>query len=276
MATRDYLNPSNGFTVSADIDYRETPTATHKLDLFKCNTGLPPGEEERFPTIIYAHGGSFVYGSRKDGGPVKFCSEMAKRGYNAASVGYPLIAAGAYVPITAESNATACMHDAIRWCWQNEVPHNIDTSRIVVAGDSAGACMAVMSAIAAMEVNNGYAAHMGKRPAAVLDFWGPTQIFGLPLGGPPFVANIAAGKLDKCIIVHGAMDTAVTPEHSYALRWVAQTYRVQADVRIQLLKGAGHTPWFVLQSASGDPIEGFYEDAFESFVVPTLKTMLAL
>lgn len=276
MATRDYLNPSNGFTVSADIDYRETPTATHKLDLFRCDTGLPPGEEERFPTIIYAHGGSFVYGSRKDGGPVKFCSEMAKRGYNAAAIGYPLISAGSYTPITTESNATACMHDAIRRCWQNAEAYHIDTDRIVVAGDSAGACMAVMSAIAAMETNNGFWAHAGKRPAVVLDFWGPTQIFGLPLGGLPFTTNIAAGKLDKCIIVHGSQDPTVPPEHSYALRWVAQTYRPQADIKLRLLAGAGHTPWFALPSATGDLLEGFYEDAFQSFVVPTLKTMLAL
>lgn len=276
---RDYLNPLFPVTVTADLNYRETPTGTHKVDLFAPDTSpIVPVEGQYFPTIIYAHGGEFVYGSRKDGGPVKFCTEMAKRGYNCLSMEYPLISAGAYAPITTETNATACMHDVIRWCWQFKDTYFIDTSKIVVAGDSAGACMAVMSAIANMEGagSSSYVAHLGKRPAAVLDFWGPTQIFGLPLGGAPFTTNIAAGKIDKLIMVHGSADAAVTPDHSFALKWIVETYRPTATPILRLLQGAGHTPWFRLISEEGFMREGFYEDVFVQSIVPGLKTMLGL
>ena len=76
MATRDYLNPLfPNVIITTNLDYRQTPAAGFVLDMYVPDTSpVVPIEGQKFPVIIYAHGGEFKYGSKADGGPVKFCT----------------------------------------------------------------------------------------------------------------------------------------------------------------------------------------------------------
>lgn len=277
-----YIDAEFTVAVTPDLNYKEVPDAGHKLDLYKPGFYLSDpnaaAPDILRPLVIYAHGGGFTSGTRKNVDAVYFCTNMAARGYMAASIEYPT---GAYVNKTSEIAAIVYMHDAIRWAWATaaleEDPNKFDTTRIVTAGDSAGAAMAIFTAIGNEEVDNGYTAMLGKRPAAVIDLWGPSESIGWELAKAPYLTNIAAGKLDKCIAVHGDRDTVVTPSNTMALQWLVDVKSGTGRMKHKLLRGAGHTPWFQLKNADDSLVtQGFYEDAFSQFVLPNLKTALAL
>jgi para-nitrobenzyl esterase len=101
------------------------------------------------PLIIWAHGGSFVTGSRIDPDIVSLSNHFAKRGYVCASIEYrmgipfPPSQAGA---TQAVYRAVQDMKAAIRYFRKDAATTNlyhIDPSRIYVGGSSAGAFMAL-------------------------------------------------------------------------------------------------------------------------------------
>lgn len=101
------------------------------------------------PLIIWAHGGSFVTGSRVDPDVVALSNRFAKRGYVCASIEYregipfPPSQAGA---TQAVYRAVQDMKAAIRYFRKDAATANlyrIDPSRIYIGGSSAGAFMAL-------------------------------------------------------------------------------------------------------------------------------------
>lgn len=101
------------------------------------------------PLIIFAHGGSFLGGSKNDQDQVDLCNAFAKRGYVVATINYRL---GIGFPIN-EGNAkkavwraTQDMKAAVRFFRKDAVTTNtymIDPNMIVAGGTSAGAFMAL-------------------------------------------------------------------------------------------------------------------------------------
>lgn len=101
------------------------------------------------PLIIWAHGGSFVAGTRQDNDIVTLSNRFAKRGYVCASIDYRL---GIPFPPTqagatqAVYRAVQDMKAAVRYFRQDAATANtfkIDPSRIYVGGSSAGAFTAL-------------------------------------------------------------------------------------------------------------------------------------
>ena len=96
------------------------------------------------PLIIWAHGGSFIGGSKTDGDVVELSNRLAKKGFVCASINYRL---GMNFPFN-QTNATKAvlravqdMKAAIRFFYkdrQNADTYKIDTTQIFVAGSSAG------------------------------------------------------------------------------------------------------------------------------------------
>ncbi len=96
------------------------------------------------PLIIWAHGGSFIGGSKTDGDVVELSNRFAKKGFVCASIDYRL---GMNFPFN-QSNATKAvlravqdMKASIRFFYkdrQNADTYKIDTTQIFVAGSSAG------------------------------------------------------------------------------------------------------------------------------------------
>ena len=96
------------------------------------------------PLIIWAHGGSFIGGSKTDGDVVELSNRFAKKGFVCASIDYRL---GMNFPFN-QSNATKAvlravqdMKASIRFFYkdrQNADTYRIDTTQIFVAGSSAG------------------------------------------------------------------------------------------------------------------------------------------
>lgn len=108
------------------------------LDIYQ-----PEGDTlSKRPLIIWAHGGSFLGGTKNDADIEYFCNEFAKRGFVTASINYRL---GFELPIdSVEAVRTVyrALQDgraAVRYMRSVADSLNIDTDRIYFGGTSAGA-----------------------------------------------------------------------------------------------------------------------------------------
>jgi para-nitrobenzyl esterase len=105
------------------------------------------------PVIIWAFGGGFIFGERKDMLP--FCQAYAKKGYVCVSIDYRLwsaIAGGVPDSTKLTPVIIGAVHDmkaairSLRSTAANGNPYKIDVNNIIVGGISAGAITAMITA----------------------------------------------------------------------------------------------------------------------------------
>lgn len=121
---------------------------------------------EALPTIVWTHGGAWISGNKRDAAP--YFAILAAAGYTVVAPDYS-VGPGRQYP-----TAVLQLNDALRYLHDNAERLHIDRTRIVLAGDSAGAQLT--SQLAAIVTNPDYARAMGITPA--LD---ATQLKGLVL-----------------------------------------------------------------------------------------------
>ena len=126
------------FAAEAQVGYRAIPNITYltannyeaKLDLYQAR-----GQAVPQPTVLYFHGGGWTAGSKESS--ILTLLPYFEMGFNVVNVEYRLARV---------SLAPAAVEDclcALRWVIHNAKEHNIDTSRIVVTGNSAGGHLAL-------------------------------------------------------------------------------------------------------------------------------------
>ena len=112
----------------------------------------PTGDTETArPLIIFAHGGSFIGGTRNDPDVDELCTRFAKRGFVCASIDYrvgmwPIDSTNA---VKAVVRAVQDLKAAVRYFYMDAAATNtygIDTNFIVIGGSSAGAITALHTA----------------------------------------------------------------------------------------------------------------------------------
>jgi len=102
------------------------------------------------PIVIMAHGGSFLFGTRGNPYMIESCTELAKRGYVAASIDYSLWPLLFGIPDSIDLLGTVVdavddMKSAVRFFRQDaemENQFNVESNIILVGGLSAGAIIA--------------------------------------------------------------------------------------------------------------------------------------
>lgn len=117
---------SHGVEVEKDVPYRRTRRAEHTLDVYR-----PTRVPGPLPTVFYVHGGGFRFLS-KDTHWV-FGLAYARRGYLVLNVNYHLAPAHPFPAAVTDVSA------AWQWLVANAERLGGDLSRVVVAGESAGA-----------------------------------------------------------------------------------------------------------------------------------------
>jgi acetyl esterase/lipase len=126
------------FGAEAQVAYRAVPNITYltanntdlKLDMYQAR-----GQSVPQPTVIYIHGGGWTGGSKETN--VLNLLPYMEMGWNVVNVEYRLARI---------SLAPAAVEDclcALRWVIRNAREYNVDTSRIVVTGNSAGGHLAL-------------------------------------------------------------------------------------------------------------------------------------
>jgi predicted esterase len=140
------------------------------LDLYTPNCNSLNGTAKT-PLLIFIHGGSFIAGDKSETTITNLCKNFAKRGYATASVNYRL----GFINSNATNNcnfpnyqcfftadtsewyrayyrAVQDVKGALRFLVNRNDQYNIDTSNIFVAGESAGAFIAM--GVGFMDVNS--------------------------------------------------------------------------------------------------------------------------
>lgn len=111
-----------------------------KLDVYTAETISQAPQ----PVIIFFHGGGFIIGDRQL--HADQCSYFTAKGMVAVSADYRLLAKGAN-PQTEVANCIKDAKSAVRWVKLHASKFNIDTSRVFLAGASAGGFLASAAAL---------------------------------------------------------------------------------------------------------------------------------
>lgn len=221
-------------TTTNDLTYGSAPDAngdpvTLKLDLYQ-----PTGDTiANRPALVWVHGGGFTMGDKSSGaGKATF---FAKLGYVAVSINYRLLSPDGCggnpdpTPVC-ENAALEAQHDAqaaVRWLRANAATYRIDTSRIAMAGGSAGAVTSVLAATHSEDPgssgNPGY----------------PSTIRGAVSvsGGMPTNDLITEGD-SPTLFIHGTEDNVVP--YDWAVQNSAAMYRLGIFTVLEPIEGAGH------------------------------------
>ena len=115
--------------------------------------------DERRPTVVWVHGGAWISGSSADVDP--YLRILAAEGYTTIGLNYSL------GPEQVYPTAVVQLNEALAYIDAHAAELNVDTTQIVLAGDSAGAQLA--SQLATLVTNPAYADLVGIAPALKAD-----------------------------------------------------------------------------------------------------------
>ena len=275
----------SNFTKTSNIQFGQNNSFTGanydlKLDFYE-----PSGDTVSYrPLIIWAHGGSFLGGSKTDPDVVELAERFSKRGYVCASVNYrtgffPIDSANA---VKAVVRAVQDMKASIRFFYKDRKDGNdiygIDTNNIFIGGSSAGGITAL------------HIAYLDST-CKISDYLNNTMITNLQgldgnSGHPCYSSKVhgvlnGAGALARyawmedihapLCSVHGTNDNVVKYNRGVVNPGVPLMYldgsrmlHEQADAiglenSFYTFYGAGHVP-YALSSANMDTTENFYAD----------------
>lgn len=136
-------------------------TARIGVPVGRAATGLtfdvfrPDAAQGALPAVVWVHGGAWLSGSSRDVEP--YLRILAAEGFTTVGLNYALAPEAAYPTAVRELN------DALAHLVMHADEFGIDASRIVLAGDSAGAQLA--SQLAALATSPEYARRVGIAPA---------------------------------------------------------------------------------------------------------------
>ena len=239
---------SNTYRVVPNVTYHTANNRDNKVDLY-----LPRETEGPTPVLIYIHGGGWRGGS-KEGNVLRLLPWLEK-GWAVVNVQYRLAAV---------SLAPAAVEDclcALRWVIGNAEDYNIDTSRIVVTGNSAGGHLALTTGMipASAGLDRECPGPETLSVAAVVNWYGITDVGDL-LDGPNMktyavtwmgsmsdrfeiaervspLTYVRAG-LPPILTIHGDADPVVPHQHATRLHEALAAAGVSNELHV--VPGGGH------------------------------------
>ena len=166
----------NHYLVYPDQQYGIAGNVSLKLDVWQNQDS-----QKVLPTVMYIHGGGWVFGDRM--GAVPQLLPYLQKGWNVLNVEYRM-ASQALAPAAVED-----VRCALRWVNRNAAKYNFDTDRIIVTGQSAGGHLALMTGMLRAEAgfdNNCPAEEsLGEKPlkvAAIVNWFGISDVADLLSG----------------------------------------------------------------------------------------------
>ncbi len=225
---------------------------------------------DKFPVVIFTHGGGWAAGSRYKAAAGSFESvflRLVKEGFAVAPVTYRL----------AKKDSNAAMRDcvidckdAIRFLSKNNRALKIDPMRVYVMGDSAGGHIAQILLLSSPESLPGdpTLAEVTYRMVAGVSWYGPCDFENTDLFNRddrpdfrdrfgPRILGSDSGPQDKLtryremspinyltstspplLMIQGDKDTTIPVKHAYYMQEKAKA--IQAPVEILIVKNSGH------------------------------------
>lgn len=156
---------ANQYRVLPNVTYLTANNYESKLDLY-----LSRDESRPAPTLIYIHGGGWTGGSKE--GSILSAVPYLEMGWNVVNVEYRLARV---------SLAPAAVEDclcALRWVIRNAKQYNIDTTRLVLTGNSAGGHLALTTGMipASAGLDRFCPGKEDLKVAAIINWYGITDV----------------------------------------------------------------------------------------------------
>lgn len=136
--------------VQKDLLYSPGKSIKEKYRQFDLYQPANDSSVKKRPLIIWLHGGGFKYGTKNSKEIKIWCNAFAQRGYAVAALNYRL---SKKHPVRKFKDLVEACYDnvddvqqAIAYFKANANKFNIDTSKIILGGNSAGAVIALQSA----------------------------------------------------------------------------------------------------------------------------------
>ena len=218
---------SNQYRVIPNVTYHVASNQENKLDLY-----VPRGATGPTPVLMYIHGGGWVGGTKESS--VLRILPYLEMGWAVANVEYRL-GAVARAPAAVEDGLCA-----LRWVIRNAGQYNLDTSRIVTTGNSAGGHLALTTGMipASAGLDRECPGSEELSVAAIINWYGITEVGDL-LDGPNIRSyavewmgslenrfeiaervspmTYARAGLPPTLTIHGDVDPTVPYQHAIAL-----------------------------------------------------------
>lgn len=226
----------NAYGPDTKLEYRQVAGTALRLDVFKPET---PSNKPA-PAILFLHGGAWTTGA-----PLQFHSyakHFSERGWFAASAQYRLYG-------THGTNAFDALEDAraaYRYLLDNAAELNIDTSKLIVAGSSAGGHLAAAIAMVPTQEAGPLpqpAALALLNPALDTDFPLEHQIGRLFDGRGDTISPMhhVKANLPRTLVVHGTQDTIVAFADSK--KFCKEMNALGNQCELSAHQGEGHGFW---------------------------------
>lgn len=149
-----------GVSISTDVNYAPGDKEA-LLDIYS-----PEAAEGKLPVVVWTHGGAWLSGDKTDATP--YFKKLALEGFIVVSPNYSLAPSKTYPTQTRQLN------QALGYISENISKYGGDNTRMILAGDSAGAQLSAQ--LAAMSTNPAYAQSLELQPTIK-----PEQIAGMVL-----------------------------------------------------------------------------------------------
>lgn len=204
---------------------------------------------KRSPVMVYFSGGSWTKGNPE--WAFYNCASYAKKGWVGVSVEYRLADRHETTPFEAVKDARS----AIRWLRMNADTYNIDTTRIVATGNSAGGHLVLTTALAnecnedSDNLNYSAAPNLLLINSGVYDLYaeGNTDWITRDLSDKSLAKKISPihllrKGLPPMLIIHGTNDQSV--DYTSAKAFANEMEKLGNDFEFYTLEGAPHAIWF--------------------------------
>lgn len=117
--------------IDKDVEYANINGLSLKADIY-----YPLDKSKKHPAIAMVHGGGWISGSKEN--EKYMAQELAAKGYVAIAVGYRLSEVAKYPAAIDDVN------NAIEYLKKNKKKYSVDTKKIAILGESAGAQIATL------------------------------------------------------------------------------------------------------------------------------------
>ena len=220
--------------ITRDIEYckvidHKKNTQPLLLDIYS----LPKKGRTKKPVIFLVHGGGFSSGD-KGGHKGLLYPDIAKafahHGYVAFSINYRLWPGCPIDSFHIElDNAISDVKAAVNWIKANYKEYSIDTTKIIIGGDSAGGGLAVNASYCNTQIF-----------AGCIDLWGGLPPYGAGNQKQPVNSCPVTAKTPPTCLIHGTKD--LTVPYSTSTELAGQLTIAGIYNELHTLEGAGHYP----------------------------------
>ncbi len=124
-----------GVSVVRDVPFARRDGRILAMDIYR-----GAGHAERRPALVFIHGGAWVLGDKREQG-LPLCHHLASLGWVCANANYRLSPGATYPDHVVDAKS------AVAWLRQHSDEYGVDPGFIAIAGNSAGAHIAAMTAL---------------------------------------------------------------------------------------------------------------------------------